>query len=158
MRRALILPALVLLLLPAGAWAQQPATAPAERPAQETPRENRPDWPQGLESWDSEEREPENPDPNEAERRGLTSPAVKDSLMPNPTPQGNRPPEPAVTEEFAAGTTLYGALFDVRRAPPTLDGARRTPRPNPLGSEPELEMRPDPRGNPDSLFPQNYVE
>ncbi len=118
-------------------------------------QENQPNRPSGVESWDSSPWEPPHVDPGEAERRGLLSPEVQESLMPEPTPQGTRPPEPTVTDETRAD--LYTLLSAVRRAPPGLDG-RPIPRPNPLASEPAKEMTPHPAGHPEVLFMDNYVE
>ncbi|MGQ9370335.1 hypothetical protein [Azospirillum sp. ST 5-10] len=143
------LPIAVTVLLLHAAAAGLPAHAQPAPPSQG------PDWPAGVRSWHSGEDAPKGGDPDEAERRGLTSPEVKDSQMPEPTQQGTRPPEPSDTEQ--AKVELYGALNEVRRAPPGLDG-RPTPRPNPFASEPALEMEPSAAGNPDVLFPENYVE
>lgn len=116
-----------------------------------------PNWPQGLESWhDPEPSPPGNPD--EAEDRGLTSPEVERSQMPEPTQQGTRSPESIdENETVAEEMALYDALALVRQAPPAVDG-RPIARPNPLASEPELEMEPHPAGNPESLFLEGYVE
>jgi len=95
-------------------------------------------------------------DPNEAERRGLTSPEVEKSQMPQPTQQGNRPP-PSDTNSPGAVPQLYEALTAVWNSPAALDG-QRIARPNPLASQPESEMQPHPAGDPDSLFPEGYIE
>lgn len=112
-----------------------------------------PAWPRGTDRWRSEAWDPPAPDPNEAERRGLTSPEVRNSQMDGPNQQGTRAPEPEAAGEQPAG--LYQALSAVRRAPPGLDG-RPIQRPNALGSEPTTEMTPV--GGPEHLFPDGYVE
>ncbi|WP_029007490.1 hypothetical protein [Azospirillum halopraeferens] len=129
--------------------------APAALAQDAAPRDTGPDWPAGVESWHSGEDAPRNGNPQEAEQRGLTSPEVEDSQMPEPTRQGTRSPEP--TGSAQADLALYEALSLVRRAPPGLDG-RPTPRPNAYASEPETEMEPSPTGNPEHLFPENYIE
>ena len=91
-------------------------------------------------------------DPQEAERRGLTSPEVAKTLAPESTDQGTRPPNHHVED----GPDLYNLISRVRSAPPGLDG-KPIPRPNKLGSEPAKEMEP---AQPEDmfLFPENYVE
>jgi len=93
--------------------------------------------------------------PSQAEDAGLTSPEVQKSQDPMPTKEGNRSPN--VTQKEDARTTLYQALADVRRAPPMVSG-EPIPRPNQFASEPQTEMQQDPAGNPDYLFPDNYIE
>ncbi|HYE52503.1 MAG TPA: hypothetical protein VEB20_23110 [Azospirillaceae bacterium] len=143
------------LLLPAAfavpGLAQQ---APAQKPAAQQPAKA---GAQGnLQNQDAARRTPKGGDPNEAERKGLTSPEVQRSQDPQPTPQGTRPPN-AQTSTNANPEALYAALQKVRAAPPGLDG-KPIPRPNPLGSEPTTEMQPHPDGHPKSLFPEGYVE
>ncbi|HEV7369169.1 hypothetical protein [Arenibaculum sp.] len=138
----------------------QPAPAQQEQgaaPATGLDTGSDPNWPPGLQNWHNPERSPPG-NPDEAEQRGLTSPEVERSQMPAPTQQGTRSPEPAdgnetVVEEMA----LYDALALVRQAPPTVDG-RPIARPNPLASEPELEMEPHPAGAIEDLFIEGYVE
>lgn len=93
--------------------------------------------------------------PGEAEGAGITGEEVQSDAPNQPTPQGTRAPR----EETSAqtGGELYPLLQRVRIAPPALDGTPQ-PRPNPLASEPETEMKPDPRGNPEHLFREDYVE
>lgn len=144
------------LAVPAGAssvLAQQGVTPPGQGGPADTGSD--PNWPPGLESWDGPPP-PTGGDPDEAENRGLTSPEVERSQMPEPTQQGTRSPEEVNTTQTEEAT-LYEALAQVRRAPPGLDG-RPITRPNPLGSEPETEMEPHPAGNLDFLFPEGYVE
>lgn len=123
--------------------AQETPPATDERPPEGINQGSAPNWPAGLENWDTKERDPENPDPDEAERRGLTSPEVQESLAPNPTEQGTRPPDADVAgeaesdigEQAEGGSPLYAALHWVRRAPPDLEG-NPVPRPNEVASEP----------------------
>lgn len=154
MRRILPLPLVAALLAISLAGAPVQAQQPAQQGAPPDQGEQ-PNWPPGLQNWDTSGRDPEGGNPNEAEQRGLTSPEVKESMMPGPTAQGTRPPESDDVQDRRAA--LYDAIRAVRRAPPALDG-RPIPRPNPLASEPEVAMQPDPAGNPESLFPENYVE
>lgn len=132
---------LILAALLAGSAPALAQTEPSGAP--------RPDAPQTQENRGA--------NPDEAEQRGLTAPEVQRSLMPNPTPQGTRPPEPTEKNAEPVRSGLYQALNAVRRAPPGLDG-HPIPRPNTFASEPGTEMEPDPAGNPENLFPENYVE
>lgn len=158
------------LLMPLSLGAQQPAEplrpapdAPNQSdPVQSDPDQSDPNWPAGLENWETPARDPEG-DPMEAERRGLTSQDVKESLPGDPTEQGTRPPTVLEEEEGAdadaeqgESVSLYTTLSRVRSAPPGLDG-QPIPRPNPLASEPAKEMAPlQPRDA--YLFPEDYVE
>lgn len=117
--------------------------------------QSEPNWPVGLESWNSEERDPENVEPQAAEKKGLTDENVKESLAPPPTEQGTRAPRPLLGPEEREQMGLYEMLKLVRSAPAGLDG-QTIPRPNTLGSEPTTEM--EPIGGPDYLFPEGYVE
>lgn len=120
----------------------------------DNPSVNEPNWPPGLEEWNSDPRDPP-VDPLEAERRGLTSPEVEESLPPDPTEQGTRPPT-VVEGEEGEEADLYTLLSRVRSAPPGLDG-QPVPRPNDLASEPVKEMPSQAPGD-DDLFPENYIE
>ena len=162
------------------ALAQQAADPPATAPGDD------PNWPPGLESWDTAPRDPE-VNPDAAEERGLTDDAVVETLDTEPTEQGNRPPElqgdpeeaerRGLTSEAVEETVdqqptdqgnrpenvvegeapaLYGLLARVRAAPPGVDG-EPIPRPNALASEPSTEMEPLQPENP-SLFPEGYIE
>ena len=119
-------------------------------PQDESP--SAPDWPPGLDEWKTPPWDPEG-DPNEAARRGLTSPEVQENDAEGPTEQGTRTTE-TLDEEPDPG--LYELLARVRAAPPDVDG-ELIPRPNPLASEPSKEM--DPMQPEDVyLFPEGYVE
>jgi hypothetical protein len=155
-------PVLAVTMGPSPALDRQDAAPPAQPPPQQQQQQGTspdagsdPGWPPGLGSWEGPPP-PSGGDPDEAENRGLTSPEVERSQMPEPTQQGTRSPEETNTTR-AEDAALYEALAQVRRAPPGLDG-RPVTRPNPLGSEPETEMEPHPAGNPESLFPEGYVE
>jgi len=90
--------------------------------------------------------------PDQAEEAGLLSDSVEESLGPEPDDTGARSPE--IVEEVEA-VDLYALLWEVRRAPPGLDGAPIM-RPNAWASEPETEMRPyHPRDV--VLFPEDYI-
>ena len=83
---------------------------------------------------------------------------VKESQPPAPTDQGMLQTEELDEDEEEAeqDVTLYAVLSDLRRSPPGLDG-EPIPRPNPLASEPTLEM--DPAQPRDAyLFPEGYIE
>jgi hypothetical protein len=129
---ALLAGAMLALAVATGpALAQAPAEAPAQAPA-EAQQQGQPD---------------------QAEEAGLHSDEVEESLPPEPEPTGIRPPE-LVEENEAAD--LYALLWEVRRAPPGLDG-EPIMRPNAWASEPETEMRPyHPRDV--VLFPEDYIE
>lgn len=160
-----ILPRVLASLVLAATLSIAPAAAQQSQPSltgeEGVSRENPPDWPGGLEDWDSSEREPQNVNPDEAEQRGLTSPDVQRSQMPEPTAQGTRPPglEEDETDETDAASdmTVSQLLREFRRAPPGLDG-QRIARPNPLGSGPGTEMDPHPEGDIEVLFPDDYIE
>jgi hypothetical protein len=154
---ALVLALLMTVIAPAMAEDQtrDPAAPQPPGASPPQPQSTDPNWPAGLREWDSSERNPKGGNPDEAEKRGLTSPEVQKSQMPQPTAQGTRPPETPTIEEEHSG--LYAALSAVRRAPTLLDGTTM-PRPNKYASEPETEMTPDPAGNPERLFPEDYVE
>lgn len=124
-------------------------------PEAEQGDKSEPKWPAGVESWNSDKRNPENVEPQAAEKKGLTDENVKESLPPNPTEQGTRAPavEPEADDE--EDMSLYQMLGNVRAAPVGYDGTP-VPRPNTLGSEPTTEM--EPIGGPDYLFPEGYVE
>jgi hypothetical protein len=66
------------------------AAAPAL--AQQAP-ENEPNWPPGLESWDTPPRDPESGNPDAAEDLGLTDEEVVETLDTDPTEQGTRAPD-----------------------------------------------------------------
>jgi hypothetical protein len=83
------------------------------------------------------------------------APDVQSDAPGQPTPQGTRAPRPETTAD--TGGELYPLLARVRQAPPAIDGTPQ-PRPNAFASMPTKEMQPDPRGNPESLFPEGYVE
>lgn len=119
------------------------------RPAPEGSSESDPNWPAGLENWDSTTRNPEG-NPNEAEERGLTSDAVEDSNQESESDQGTRDTENVGEDE---DHDLYELLARVRTAPPSLEG-EPIRRPNPLASEPLAERQPEDF----VLFPDNYVE
>lgn len=142
------------LSLPALAPALSQEVAEPQTPAPESATENQPNWPPGVESWNSEPFDPEG-NPLEAERRGLTSEEVEESVDPEPTQQGTRSPEVLEGEE-GEEATLYSLLAKVRTAPPGLDG-QPIPRPNPLAREPIKEVPAGPRVEYD-LFPENYIE
>lgn len=75
-------------LLAAGpALAQQAVEPPVEAP------ENEPNWPPGLESWDTPPRDPEGGNPDAAEDLGLTDEDVVETLNTEPTDQGARAPD-----------------------------------------------------------------
>lgn len=157
LRRPPAFVALLLALLIQPAFAQQgpemPLTAPGTTPV-ESPQDQEEPAGQASPAQDPEGN------PLEAEQRGLTSEEVRESVPPDPTEQGTRPPELLEGEEEVEAdgeeVDLYAILDRVRRAPPGLDG-RPIPRPNPLGSEPAKEMTPLQPEDP-SLFPEGYVE
>lgn len=72
-------------------------------------------------------------EPAGTKERLTNDPAVRDSQLPNPTMQGNRPPEAnnAETEK----PSLTEALKAYYRAPPDLQG-NPVPRPNEVASNP----------------------
>ncbi|WP_404383787.1 hypothetical protein [Caenispirillum salinarum] len=147
MTKATVL-ALLLAVSPAALAAQGAADAQAvDQPA--------PNWPPGVENWDSKKRDPANVNPDAAEKRGLTAPEVQENAPPPPEEQGVRAPRPLLGPEEQEQMSLYEMLNLVRGAPPGLDG-KAVQRPNALGSEPTTEMQPI--GGPDDLFPEGYVE
>lgn len=92
----------------------------------------------------------------------VTSPGVseevKESQPPAPNEQGMLQTETLDEEEDTSteDEPLYALLAELRRAPPGLDG-QPIERPNPLASEPTLEM--DPVQPLDAyLFPEDYIE
>ncbi|WP_375262158.1 hypothetical protein [Palleronia sp.] len=135
-----------------GAMAQDAARVIQESEVEGDPTGNGPDWPAGLEDWDSSPRDVEG-DPDEAEERGLLSPDVTEHSAEGPTEQGTRTTE---TLEEEDDESLYFLLSRVRTNPPGLDGTP-IPRPNPLASEPAKEMVP---AQPEdvSLFRDDYIE
>lgn len=80
----------------------------------------------------------------QAEAKGLRSNEVERTQLGQPTQQGPRSPE---LQQTQASDNLFAALAAVRNAPPTLDGTPM-PRPNPLGSEPEMIEDPSRSPNP----------
>lgn len=135
-----------------GAVAQEAATVVEDPATEVNPTENTPDWPAGLDDWENPPRDPEG-NPNEAERRDLTSPEVQENDAEGPTEQGTRTTE-TLDEESDPG--LYELLKLVRFNPPDLDG-NPIARPNPLASEPTTEMDPAQPEDVD-LFRDGYIE
>lgn len=129
---------------------QEGAAAAAEslrsgQPNTGVSRDGEPQRPGDLQNWDTSERRSPAGQPGQAAQEGLTSPDVVDSLGPEPTPQGTRPPDedvdggvPAQAADAQELSPLYVALHHVRRAPPGLDG---TPvaRPNDVAAEPQKD-------------------
>ena len=133
-----------------GALAQD-AAARIREPQIESP--SAPDWPPGLDEWETPPWDPEG-NPNEAEARGLISPEVQENDAEGPTEQGTRTTETFGDEEEEQD--LYELLARVRASPPGIDG-EPIPRPNPLASEPAKEM--DPMQPEDViLFREGYIE
>lgn len=81
---------------------------------------------------------------DEAGQRGLRDQDIQATQLGQPTQQGTRPPEVQRTE---ATDALFMALAAVRNAPPDLNGTP-VPRPNPYGSEPEVDADPSRSPNP----------
>lgn len=135
-----------------GAIAQDAARVIQESESEGAQSENSPDWPAGLENWDSSSRDPEG-NPDGAQERGLTSPEVLMNDVEGPTEQGTRTTE-TLEEESDPG--LYFLLSRVRSAPPDLNG-NQIPRPNPLASEPTTEMAPT-QPEDVNLFRDGYIE
>lgn len=137
-----------LIVLPQAGLAQlEGAGAIPPPPAQETPMPQ-----EGVD--DNAATSPAG-NPDQTQDSGTTNADVQEDAPDQPTPQGTRAPREETSAE--TGGELYPLLQRVRVAPPAIDG-RPQPRPNPLASEPETEMTPDPRGNPEHLFPEGYVE
>ncbi|WP_207479689.1 hypothetical protein [Arenibaculum pallidiluteum] len=77
------------------------------------------------------------------------SPAVRDSQQPEPNAQGVRSPK-ASTNGNTAGQDLQSALADFYEAPPDVQG-NRIPRPNEVGSNPDMRNEPTRSENPSDL-------
>ena len=77
-----------------------------------------------------------------------SNPEVRASQLPDPTPQGTRPPDPIGAP--ADRSELWNALQAVWRAPPDLQGIP-VPRPNQWASNPENPLEPTRSENPSAL-------
>ncbi|MBP2295046.1 hypothetical protein [Azospirillum rugosum] len=81
-------------------------------------------------------------------QRVTNSPDVRASQLPNPTPQGTRPPDPIGAP--VKMSELWNALQGVWRAPPDLQG-EPVPRPNEWASNPDNPAEPTRSENPSDL-------
>ncbi|WP_162937820.1 hypothetical protein [Indioceanicola profundi] len=137
---SLIIPAM--LMAGTAAMAQDAPAYDTERPAQthdqnEPGGKDSPNWPESLGNWDTSDRESGPGDPNEAERRGLTSPEVQRSLAPAPTMQGTRAPD---TDTAGPAVSPGNNAAEAGTSP-------RTPgdsEPPPVAAEPVEEGGPGP--------------